>query len=82
MVMSSESGAKQLMGYSFLVVFANDGTISEEELKMLERIALEDKVVDEEEKHVLRTIFTRAEKTPLSPEVSEDIKKFRQKYNI
>jgi len=82
MVMSSESGAKQLMGYSFLVVFANDGTISEEELKMLERIALEDKVVDEEEKRVLRTIFSRAEKTQLSPEVSEDIKKFRQKYDI
>ncbi len=80
--MSSESGAKQLMGYSFLVVFANDGTISEEELKMLERIALEDKVVDEEEKRVLRTIFSRAEKTQLSPEVSEDIKKFRQKYDI
>lgn len=80
--MSSESGAKQLMGYSFLVVFANDGTVSDEELKMLERIALEDKVVDEDEKRVLRTVFSRAEKTELSPEVSEDIKKFRQKYNI
>ena len=80
--MSSESGAKQLIGYSFLVVFANDGTVSEEELKMLERIALEDKVVDEDEKRILRTIFSRAEKTALAPEVSEDIKKFRQKYNI
>jgi len=80
--MSPESGAKQLMGYSFLVVFANDGTISEEELGMLERIALGDGVVDEDEKRVLRTIFSRAEKTPLTPEVSEDIKKFRQKYNI
>ena len=80
--MSSESGAKQLMGYSFLVVFANDGTISEEELKMLERIALEDKVVDEDEKRVLKTIFSRAEKTQLSPEVKEDIKKFRLKYHI
>ena len=80
--MSSESGSKQLMGYTFLVVFANDGTVSEEELKMLEKIALEDKVVDEDEKRVLRTIFSRAEKTELSPEVSEDIKKFRQKYGI
>ncbi|HML94206.1 MAG TPA: hypothetical protein PKC29_02125 [Thermodesulfobacteriota bacterium] len=80
--MSSDSGAKQLMGYSFLVVFANDGTVSEEELKMLERIALEDKVVDEDEKRILKTIFSRAEKTPLSTEVSEDIKKFRQKYSI
>jgi len=70
------------MGYSFLVVFANDGTVSEEELKMLERIALEDKVVDEDEKRILKTIFSRAEKTPLSTEVSEDIKKFRQKYSI
>ena len=80
--MSSESGAKQLMGYSFLVVFANDGTINEEELKMLERIALEDRVIDEDEKRVLRTIFSRAESTQLAPEVSEDIKRFRQKYDI
>ena len=80
--MSTESGAKQLMGYSFLVVFANDGTISEEELKMLKRIALEDCVVDEDEKRVLRTIFSRAENKQLAPEVSEDIKKFRQKYDI
>ena len=80
--MSSESGARQLMGYSFLVVFANDGTINEEELKMLERIALEDCVVDEDEKRVLRTIFARAENAQLAPEVSEDIKKFRQKYDI
>lgn len=80
--MSSESGAKQLMGYSFLVVFANDGTINEEELKMLERIALEDSVIDEDEKRVLRTIFARAENTRLAHEVSEDIKRFRQKYDI
>lgn len=80
--MSTESGAKRLMGYSFLVVFANDGTINEEELKMLERIALEDCVIDEDEKRVLRIIFARAENTQLAPEVSEDIKKFRQKYDI
>ncbi len=80
--MSSESGAKQLVGYSFLVVFANDGTINEEELKMLERIALEDRVIDEDEKRVLRTIFARAENTRLAPEVGEDIKRFRQKYDI
>ncbi len=80
--MSTESGAKQLVGYSFLVVFANDGTISEEELKMLKSIALEDHVIDEDERRVLRTIFARVENTQLAPEVSEDIKRFRQKYDI
>jgi len=80
--MSSESGAKQLMGYSFLVVFANDGTINEEELKMLKRIALEDCVIDEDERRVLGIIFARAENTRLAPEVSEDIKRFREKYSI
>lgn len=80
--MSHESGAQKLVGYSFLVVFANDGTINQDELKMLERIALEDSVVDEDEKRVLRTVFSRVTKETVSPEVWEDMERFRVKYRI
>jgi hypothetical protein len=67
--MEPKSGAKQLMGYSFLVVFANDDTISEGELHMLEKIALEDKQIDEDEKRVLRKIFSRVTKEQLADAV-------------
>ena len=45
--MTEKSRAKELVGYSFLVVFANDDTIDEKELAMIERLALEDGVVDD-----------------------------------
>ena len=44
--MSNQSRAKELIGYSFLVVFANDDTIDEDELLLMEKLALEDHVVD------------------------------------
>ena len=56
--MEPKSTAKQLMGYSFLVVFANDGNIDEKELAMLERIALRDDVIDDDERRVLKKIFS------------------------
>lgn len=80
--MEPKSGAKQLMGYSFLVVFANDDTISEGELAMLEKLALEDKVVDEDEKRVLRKIFSRVTKEQLADAVWKEITRFREKYDI
>ncbi len=71
--MDPESDAKRLKGYSFLVVFSNDDTISQGELRMLERIALEDKEVDEDERRVLRKIFSRVSEDIVSAEVWEDI---------
>ena len=47
------------MQYSFLRVFANDGTIDAEELAMLEKLALEDGSVDPRERDVLSRIFAR-----------------------
>ena len=44
------SRAKELNGYSFLVVFANDSTIDENELHMLERLALDDNEIDEQKR--------------------------------
>jgi hypothetical protein len=76
------SNAKKIAGYSFLVVFANDYTIDEHELAFMERLALEDNVVDEEEKRVLRDIFGRVKDEDLETKVLEEIKAFREKYNF
>ncbi len=80
--MDPNSGAKRLMGYAFLVVFANDDTISEGELHMLEKIALEDKVIDEDEKRILKKIFSRVTKDRLADAVWNEISKFREDNGI
>jgi hypothetical protein len=80
--MDPNSGAKRLLGYAFLVVFANDGTISEGELHMLEKIALEDHVIDEDEKRILRKIFSRVTKDNLTEDVWSEITKFREENDI
>jgi len=80
--MDPNSGAKRLMGYAFLVVFANDDTISEGELHMLEKIALEDHVIDEDEKRILRKIFSRVTKDQLADAVWKEISKFREENDI
>ena len=80
--MEKDSGAKQLMEYSFLVVFANDDAISEGELQMLEKLALRDGQVDDEEKLVLRNIFERANKMHMDQATRDEIARFREKYQI
>lgn len=76
------SKANEIARYSFLVVFANDSIIDANELHFMEKLALEDEVVDEEEKKVLRNIFSRVADKDLAPEVVEEIKEFREKYDI
>ena len=76
------SKAKELAGYSFLVVFANDDTIDVNELHFLEKLALEDGQVDEEEKKVLKNIFARVEENHLTEQVLKEIREFRSKYDI
>ena len=80
--MSNNSKAKELVEYSFLVVFANDDTINEGEIKMIEKLALSDGQVDEEEKYVLRNIFERANKQHMDQKTRDEITNFRKKYNI
>ena len=41
-----------------------------------------DNQIDEEEKLVLRNIFSRVSDEELAPEVVEEIKEFRKKYDI
>ncbi len=80
--MSYRSRAKELMGYSFLVVFANDNTISEEELSLMEKLALEDHIADDQEKKVLKAIFDRVDKHDLTAQVEKEIHTFRCKYEF
>jgi hypothetical protein len=80
--MELESKAGHILGYSFLVVFANDGIIDAEELMMMKELALADRIVDEDEKHVLRHIFSRPDPAEMSLEVRAEIREFRQKYDI
>lgn len=80
--MEPESRSRQLASYSFLVVFANDQTISEAELDMLKKLALEDRQVDEAEREVLQAIFSRVSEETVSPEVWKEITEFRAQYEI
>lgn len=76
------SKARELIGYSFLVVFANDDKISGDELAMLERLALEDQVVDEAEKEALRQIFARADRKAIAEQVMNEIDRFKKQHGI
>lgn len=80
--MEKDSRAKELIEYSFLVVFANDDTISDGELKMIEKLVLVDGQVDEEERAALRNIFNRANKEHMNQSTRDEIERFRNKYNI
>jgi hypothetical protein len=71
-----------IMQYSFLHVFANNGTIDAEELVMLERLALEDGAVDERERSVLANIFARVGPDTVSAEVWQGIVEFKQRHSI
>ena len=80
--MTERTNAKEIAGYSFLVMFANDSTIDAGELRFLEKLALEDQHVDDEERAVLRSIFARVDDAELTDEVREEIRRFRSKYDI
>jgi hypothetical protein len=71
-----------IMQYSFLRVFANDGTIDAAELAMLEKLALEDGNVDEQERTVLGRIFSRVSRDTVTAEVWDEICRFRERYSI
>jgi hypothetical protein len=77
-----DSAADDLIRYSFLSLFANDGTINEEELQFIKQMALRDCVIDDSEKKVLRNIFFRAERNGLDPAVAQEIAEFKLEYGI
>ncbi len=76
------SNANAIMQCSFLYVFANDGTIDAQELAMLERLALEDGMVDYKERDILSRIFSRVTAQSVTEDVWEEICRFKAKYQI
>jgi hypothetical protein len=80
--MKKTSNANAIMQYSFLAVFGNDDTIDARELAMLERLALEDGTVDDEERAMLARIFSRVSAETVSPDVWDEICRFKSKHQI
>ncbi len=80
---SSQPKSYTEIAWSAIKVFSDDGTIDDGELNFLVGLALRDKVVDEDEKRVLKSIFDRAESsTSLSAKVRERIQSVRAQHGI
>ena len=71
-----------IMQYSFLHVFANDGTIDAGELAMLRKLALTDAQVDDRERNVLSQVFARVTQDTVSAEVWNEICAFKTQHRI
>jgi hypothetical protein len=71
-----------ILQYSFLHVFANDSTIDAGELAMIERLAMKDGVVDDQERKVIGRIFARVSEETVSKEVWGEICRFKAAYQI
>ena len=71
-----------IMQYSFIRIFANDGTIDADELAMLERLAMADGQVDDRERNVLTTIFSRVNPDVVSDDVRDGIEQFKARHRI
>jgi hypothetical protein len=71
-----------IMQYSFLRIFANDGTIDAGELEMLQKLALEDGTVDDRERDVLSHIFARVNSDTVSSDVWQEICRFKERHQI
>jgi len=79
---TSNSAWNAIMQYSFLRVFANDGTIDADELAMLEKLALEDGSVDPKERDVLSRVFARVNADSVSADVWQQICRFKERHQI
>jgi len=71
-----------IMQYSFIRIFANDGTIDANELAMLERLAMADGLMDDRERNVLASIFSRINMDTISADVLESIDQFKARHQI
>lgn len=80
--MNRSSGWNAIMQYSFIKVFATDGVIDASELAMIERLALADGQVDEEERAVISRVFSRITAENTEPRVWEEVQKFKREFSI
>jgi hypothetical protein len=86
MIMSQQerpdSAAQEILGFSFLRVFASDGVLDAGELEMIERLALRDGVIDSKERAVLARIFDRIDPERMDESVRDSISRFRERHGI
>ena len=82
MTAEDTSRAKDIMQFSFLVAFANDGTLEEWEIDFMKKLALEDGVLDDKEKRVFQQIFSRISQESVSPDTWTEIQNFRKEFDI
>lgn len=76
------SKAREIRSYSFLVAYANDDTLDMHEVKVIKKLALEDGIVDEKEKIVLRDVFNKLDIKTADPRVLKEIERFKQEFDI
>lgn len=77
-----DSRARDIRDFTFLVAFADADFLDDFELEVIKNLALEDGVVDDEEKKVLRVIFERLSIDQTSGETWKEIQRFRRRFNI
>ena len=78
----TNSDDQRLTPYSFLRVFADDGTIDAAELALLEKLALQDRQIDVEERDVLANIFARVTPEQVDPSLWLEIEEFKARVGI
>ena len=76
------SSWNEIMQYSFLAVFANDGRIDAAEMAFLEKLALRDGTVDPQERAVLSRIFSKVDQESVTPDVWAEILSFKERHDI
>jgi len=76
------SAARELVKYSFLHTFAEDGSLDQKELEFLESVALRDGQVDEQERAELATIFSRVSPDTVPPDIWVELERFKERFGI
>ena len=80
--MSEDTSSWRKLADSVICIFGKDGTIDMDELNYLMTVALEDNVIDEKEKNVLKGIFAQITEDMVSVEVWAKIQEIRKEYSI
>lgn len=80
--MTVESRDYLEMAFHSVQCFANDGKLLVDELDQILQIALRDGVVDDNEKRILRNIFSRLTPSELTQEMQDKIKQIRADHQI
>ncbi len=82
MANQNDTRASDISDFSFLVALADADFLDDWELTTIKNLALEDGVIDEKEKTVLRNVFRRLRKENMSLKAWRQLERFKVQYNI